>query len=135
MGNNEGRDCPLSEVEREQLLASVKPQIEDIKRAIGQIEALIGTKESWARSIVITNVLMAVPSTFSNILCAAFGWAEQDKDQERVVFHSASSACEVFFKEDYDLELGRVLEEITKLVDTERYELVQKVQSERKGVA
>jgi len=127
---NEGRK-PLSVNEKNALYELIKPQLDQIKHAVVDIEEKIGVNDSWSRSVAITWAAAVVFDNFSNIVCGLYGWSERRTSDSLVINHSSS--CSRFIQEGDEQALSQIIAGLVQMMSTEQYELIEHVQRIRRG--
>lgn len=121
---------PISPLQRAALFDLIGPQLRQIRDAIIQIEAKVGTdSDSWERSEAIATTLSAVMSSYHCIPCAIFSWV-QLKDTQ-IQSHSTSYLNSIFLEKDLDSVLSVMVEQMVRIIGAERFEIVERAQKGR----
>lgn len=121
----------LPEFYRKILFDAIAPELAAIQHAVKDIEVKVGVAEGTYRTEAIRAASQVLISSFVNVPCAAFGWAEIPSGKDGFFTHTSSYAHPEFISQDMDFLLAGMMENLTRLLDTERYEIVETVQRNR----
>lgn len=138
MPENEGRDF-ISPQDKAAVFELIRPELAEMTAAITRMEEKVGKEESAAHTTALMFSVINLFDSFHGVLCGVAGWAEITPEEKRLrgehaIVHSTSYANRVFVESNqHDFVLARLMEDILRNVNTERYEILDAVELRRRS--